>query len=68
MEQNVAVLKKGVALCQQQQQALLRVGASILEKRAIHVAEYFRYTYLTDLTEADAAVFSQVLVALSSDP
>ena len=67
MEQNVAVLKKGVALCQQQQ-ALLRVGASILEKRAIHVAEYFRYTYLTDLTEADAAVFSQVLVALSSDP
>ena len=43
-------------------------AASILEKRAIHVAEYFRYTYLTDLTEADAAVFSQVLVALSSDP
>lgn len=64
----MAVLKKGVALCQQQQQALLRVGASILEKRVIHVAEYFRYTYLTDLTEADAAVFSQVLVALSSDP
>ena len=64
----MAVLKKGVARCQQQQQALLRVGASILEKRAIHVAEYFRYTYLTDLTEADAAVFSQVLVALSSDP
>ena len=67
----MAVLKKGVALCQQQQQGLLlllRVGASILEKRAIHVVEYFRYTYLTDLTEADAAVFSQVLVALSSDP
>ena len=54
------MLKKGVALCQQQQQALLRVGASILEKKTIHVAEYFRYTYLTDLTEADAATFSQV--------
>ena len=63
----MAVLKKGVALCQQQQQALLRVGASILEKRAIHVAEYFRYTYLTDLTEADAAVFSQVGAAAGAD-
>ena len=54
------MLKKGVALCQQQQQALLRIGASILEKKAIHVAEYFRYTYLSDLTEADAATFTQV--------
>lgn len=67
MEQNLEVLKKGVALCQQQQQALLRVGASILEKKAIHVAEYFRYTYLTDLTEADAATFSQVGMAACSE-
>lgn len=67
MEQNLEVLKKGVTLCQQQQQALLRVGASILEKKAIHVAEYFRYTYLTDLTEADAATFSQVGEALGAE-
>ena len=53
------MLKKGVSLCQQQQQALLRIGASILEKKAIHVAEYFRYTYLSDLPEADALTFTQ---------
>lgn len=54
------MLKKGVSLCQQQQQALLRIGASILEKKAIHVAEYFRYTYLSDLPEVDALTFTQV--------
>ena len=44
------------------ERGMLRIGASILEKKAIHVAEYFRYTYLSDLPEADALTFTQVEV------
>ena len=50
-DQNIDVLKEGVMYCQQQQQALLRVGASIIEKKQIRIAEKFRYTFLTDLVE-----------------
>ena len=56
----MSVLKEGISYCQQQQQSLLRLGASILEKRLIRIAEKFRYTYLTDLVESDVVLFSQV--------
>ena len=56
----MSVLKEGISYCQQQQQALQRLGASIMEKRLIRIAEKFRYTYLTDLVESDVVLFSQV--------
>lgn len=55
------VLKEGVAYCQQQYQALLRVGSTIVEKKMIRIAEKFRYTFLADLVESDVALFSQVV-------
>lgn len=54
------MLREGITLCQYHQQALLRVGGSILEKRQIRIAEKFRYTFLSDLVESDVALFSQV--------
>ena len=59
-DQNIAVLKEGISYCQRQQQALLRVGASIIEKKMIRIAEKFRYTFLADLVESDVVLFSQV--------
>ena len=53
--------------CQQQQQALLRVGASIIEKKQIRIAEKFRYTFLTGLVERDVVLFSQVSVYMKND-
>ena len=52
----------GVALCEQQQQALLRVGAGIVEKRLIRIAERFRYTFLNDLPDSDVATFTQPIM------
>lgn len=59
-EQNLDVLREGITLCQHHQQALLRVGGSVLEKRQIRIAEKFRYTFLSDLVESDVALFTQV--------
>ena len=52
--------------CQQQQQALLRVGASIIEKKQIRIAEKLRYTLLTDLVARDVVLFSQVSVCVKN--
>ena len=45
---------KGIELCERQQGCLLRVGASIIDKRQIRIAEKFRYTFLNDLMESDS--------------
>ena len=59
IERHLDVLLEGVKLCQRHQEALLRVGSGILEKRQIRITEKFRYTMLNDLSEADVALFSQ---------
>lgn len=56
------MLREGILLCEEQQEALLRVGASIVEKRQIRIAERFRYTFLNDLLESDVAIFSQPIM------
>lgn len=61
-EQNLDVLREGIVLCEDQQEALLRVGASIVEKRQIRIAEHFRYTFLNDLVERDVSIFSQPIM------
>lgn len=61
-ERNLDTLLTGIRLCQQQQEALLRVGASIVEKRQIRIAEKFRYTLLNDMAETDVALFSQPIL------
>jgi cell division control protein 45 len=40
------ILVRGIELAKEMQQAVIRVGTSIIERKEVKVAEYFRYVML----------------------
>ena len=54
------VLMKGIQLAKEQQEAIMRLGIDIINKKLIHVTSFFRYAYVRDLSEEDVNMFTKV--------
>ena len=55
------LLVKGIAMAKELQQAIIRVGTSIIERKEVKVAEYFRYVMLENDYLADVKLFQYPL-------
>jgi len=51
------LLVKGISLAKDMQEAIIRVGTSIIERKEVKVAEYFRYVMLENDYLADIKLF-----------
>jgi len=52
-----SLLVRGIELAIEMQQAVIRVGNSIIERKEVKVAEYFRYVMLENDYLADVKLF-----------
>jgi len=55
------LLVKGISVAKDLQQAIIRVGTSIIERKEVKVAEYFRYVMLENDYLADVKLFQYPL-------
>lgn len=51
------LLLRGINLAKEMQEAVIRVGTSIIERKEVKVAEYFRYVMLENDYLADVKLF-----------
>ena len=56
-----SLLVKGISVAKDLQQAIIRVGTSIIERKEVKVAEYFRYVMLENDYLADVKLFQYPL-------
>lgn len=55
---------KGISLSKEMQQAIIRVGCSIIEKKEVKMAEYFRYVLLENDYLSDIKLFQYPLALM----
>ena len=61
---NNSLLMKGIGLSKEMQQAVIRVGSSIIEKKEVKMAEYFRYVMLENDYLSDIKLFQYPLALM----
>ena len=63
-QNNMALLKKGIELAKEMQQAIVRVGNGLIDKREIKVAQQFRYCMLENNHLKDTQLFEYPLALI----